>query len=90
MGQASKYKEFWKGYQEIQKIKEKDYNEYIKQKEILFIKADLRKVYQNENKYYKIIGFYKNKLVELGAMKNIKNTYKSEGQYIGRKALCKN
>lgn len=83
------YKTFWKNYQQIEKLKGKDTIEYRKQKEILFIRGDLKEVYQNENKYYKIIKFYKNKLVELGAMKELKNSYQSEGQYIGRKALCK-
>lgn len=83
------YKEFWHKYQEIEKLKEKDYIEYTRKKEILFISADLKEVYQNENKYCKIIQFYKNKLVELGAMKELKNAYKSEGKYIGRKALCR-
>ena len=31
----------------------------------------------------------KNKLVDLGVMKQLKNTYKTEGKYIGRKPLCK-
>lgn len=82
------YKEFWKKYQEIQKLKEKDYVEYMKQKEILFIHGDLKEIYANENKYCKVIKFYKDKLVSLGAMKQIKNACKSEGSYIGRKALC--
>jgi len=83
------YKAFWKKYQEIEKLKDINKDEYLKQKEILFVSGDLKQVYQNENKYYKIIKFYKNKLVELGAMKELKNTYKSEGKYIGRKALCR-
>ena len=83
------YKEFWKKFQELQEIKEKDAEEYERQKEILFVKADLKQVMQNENKYYKIINFYKQKLVEFGVMKELKNSYKSEGTYIGRKVLCK-
>lgn len=83
------YKEFWNKYQELQKLKEENDEEYNKQKQILFVKADLKEVLQNENKYYKIIKFYRNKLVELGVMKPLKNTYNSEGQYIGRKAVCR-
>ena len=83
------YKEFWKKFQKLQEIKETDPDEYEKQKEILFIKADLKQVMQNENKYYKIIIFYKEKLVEFGVMKKLKNCCKSEGNYIGRKILCK-
>ena len=75
------YKDFWKKYQEIKAIKESNYDEYIKQKEVLFVRSDLEKVYSNENKYYKIIKFYKNKLVELGVMKNMKNSCFSCGEY---------
>ena len=62
----------------------------MKQKEILFIREDLKQVYSNENKYYKIIKFYKEKLVSLGAMRQIKDRCVSEGTYTGRKILCKN
>ena len=91
--QREEYKKFWDKYKEVEKIKEKDYDEYIKQKEILFIKSDLEKVYSNENKYFKIINFYKNKLVELGVMRKLYNSYTSEGQYTkvekGKKARKK-
>lgn len=83
------YKEFWNKYKEIEKLKEKDYLEYTKQKEILFIRGDLKEVYSNENKYCKIIQFYKDKLVLFGVMKELKNSYKSEGIYCGRKELCR-
>ena len=75
------YKAFWKEYQNINKLKDSNYDEYIRQKEILFISNDLKKVYTNENKYYKIIKFYKNRLVELGAMRNLLDSYSSEGNY---------
>lgn len=81
------YKIFWKKYNELENIK--NIEEYQKQKEILFVKSDLRQVYSNENKYYKIIKFYKKKLVELGGMKQLKNSYKTEGAYTGRKVICK-
>ena len=83
------YKTFWKKYKEIENLKDKDYIEYQKQKEILFIKADLKEVYQNENKYYKIIKFYKNKLVSFGVMRDLKDKCISEGTYVGRKELCR-
>ena len=83
------YKKFWDKYKEIEKLKEENRVEYTKQKEILFINADLKEVYKNELKYEKIIKFYKNKLTELGAMKSLKNTCRSEGSFIGRKVLCK-
>lgn len=81
------YREFWTKFKELENIQNKE--DYNMQKEILFIKSDLKQVYHNENKYYKIIQFYKNKLVSLGAMRKIKNVCISEGTYKGRKVLCK-
>ena len=77
------YKAFWKAYQELEKSK-KD-ADYLKDKQILFVKNDLKKLRTNYNKNYKIIGFYCNKLVELGAMRNLKNTCISTGKYIKNK-----
>ncbi len=83
------YKKFWTEYKNISNLKETNYIEYMKQKEILFIQADLREVCNNPMKYDKIIKFYKNKLVELGVMRKLKDACKTEGNYIGRKVLCK-
>ena len=84
------YKGFWDKYKSLDGLKESNPEEYQKQKEILFIKGDLKEVSSNKNKYCKIIKFYRNKLVDLGAMKQIKNTCKSINKYTGRKVTCKN
>ena len=83
--EREQYKEFWKTYQEISKDKDANYIDYSREKQILFIKNDLKKLRINTNKHYKIINFYCNKLVELGAMKILQNSYKSEGSYIKKK-----
>ena len=84
------YKEFWKKYQKISELKGINNAEYNEQIEILFITNDLKKVYANENKYYKIIKFYKNKLVELGAMRNLKNSFTSNIKLYSKAGnLCK-
>ena len=80
--QREEYKEFSKKYREVEKLSIVNKEEYLKQKQILFLKADLKKVYQNENRYYKIIKFYKDKLVELGAMRKLKNGCMSYGYYV--------
>lgn len=79
--QRDAYKKFWKEYQDIEKLKETDFIEYLRRKEALFVKNDLKAVYTNENRYYKIIQFYKAKLVELGEMKQLKNTCTTYGSY---------
>ena len=80
--QREEFKKFWDKYKEVEKLKDENYDEFVKQKEILFIRNDLSKVATNENKYFKIIQFYKNKLVELGVMRNLRNSYSSDGSYI--------
>ena len=79
---SKEYKKFWNKYKKVMELKDSNYLEYLKQREILFIKSDLEKVYSNENKYYKIIKYYKQKLVELGVMREIKNNCKSYGNYV--------
>ena len=79
------YKKFWNEYQLITKLKEKNYMEYSKNKEILFLRRELKIAYENENKYYRIIKFYKRKLVEFGVMRELKDSYTSEGNYTKKK-----
>ena len=38
------YKEFWNKYKQISNLKETDFIEYVKQKEILFVKDDIKKL----------------------------------------------
>lgn len=77
------YKKFWEQYSNIEKIESK--KERAKQKEILFIKNDLKALNKNQEKYKKIISFHKEKLVELGAMKNIKLSKNQFTPFVGKK-----
>lgn len=79
--ERKKYRDFWKKYKEIEELEEANFKEYKKQKEILFITEDLKQVRKNENKYYKIIQYYKNKLVDLGVMRRLSNKVTSEGKF---------
>ena len=67
------YKKFWNKYKELTVKKSSDEMEFIKQREILFITYDLKYVGKNENKYCKIIKFYKDRLVELGILRKMPN-----------------
>ena len=80
--QREEYKEFWNKYKEISKLKETDFIEYVKQKEILFIKNDIKKIKGSKIDYSKLLTYYKRKLVDYGEMKELRNSYKSEGKYI--------
>ena len=83
--QREEYKKFWTEFKEITKIKETNQDEYLKQKEILFIRNDLKAVCAKPEKYDKIIKFYRQKLVELGVMKNLKNSCKTLNQKCRKK-----
>ena len=82
------YKEFWNHYQEITKLKESNFIEYVKQKEILFIKNDMKKLKEGKTDYSKILKYYRRKLVDYGAMRQIKDSYLSEGKYIKVKEVA--
>ena len=69
--QREKFKEFWAKFQNIKKYKDIDFIEYVKQKEILFIKDDISKIRNEKYDYSKLIKYYKRKLVDYGAMKEI-------------------
>lgn len=83
MKERDNYKKFWDKYKEISKLKDTDFIEYIKQKEVLFIKNDMKKIENSKVDYSKIITYYKRKLVDYGAIRELKNTYKSVGKYTG-------
>ncbi len=73
--EKEEYKEFWDKYNKINKIE--DSKEKLKQKQILFLKNDIKKLNQSKKDYSKIIKEIKQKLVELGAIRQIKNSYKT-------------
>ena len=75
-----KFKEFWQKYKTIEKLKETDFIEYVKLKEILFIKDELTKIRDEKYDYTKIIKYYKRKLVDYGVMKCLQGC-KSIGKY---------
>lgn len=83
--QRENYKKFWNKYKKISELKEVDFTEYMKQKQILFIKDDIKKLHNSKIDYSKIIKYYKRKLVDYGVMRQIQNSYKSEGKYTKNK-----
>ena len=78
--QREEFKNFWDKYQDICRIKELNFIEYVKKKEILFIKDDMKKIRKEKYDYSKLAKYYKRKLVDYGAMREIQG-YISEGQY---------
>lgn len=71
------YKKFWDEYKKI----DKETDDGQVKKEVLFIKEELKKVENNSNNK-DIIAFYKEKLKEYGAIKQLKNSYGKGMHYI--------
>lgn len=73
------FKAFHEKYKEVEKLKEIDFIEYVKQKEILFMREDMKKLKDEKTDYSKLIKYYKRKLVDYDAMKELK-TYTTKHQ----------
>ena len=69
--EREEYKKFWEKYKKIEEAKNTK-NKDVK-KEILFIKKDLKYISNDAKRYTLVINAYKKKLVELGAMKVVKD-----------------
>ena len=81
--ERDRYKIFWDKYKQISKLKDVDFVEYMKQKEVLFIKEDMRKIQNSTIDYSRLIKYYKRKLMDYGVLRQLKNGYKSIGKYKG-------
>ena len=80
MKEREDFKKFWQQYKKIEFLKSKDFIEYVKQKETLFIKNDIKKIRKEKYDYTRLIKYYKRKLVDYGVMKEITGV-KSENNY---------
>ena len=85
--QREEFKTFWSKYQKILKYKDVNFLEYVKQKEVLFIKDDIKKIKEEKYDYTQLIKYYKRKLVDYDAMKEIQGykTYASDTKLIKNK-----
>jgi hypothetical protein len=82
--ERDEYKKFWDKYKLLKNTEE----EQREKKQILFLKYDLRSLNKKSNQYTNIIKVYKNKLVELGAMRELKNTYRTaKGKHIKKQSI---
>ena len=86
--EREQFKTFYEKYKEVSKLKEVDFIEYVKEKEILFIKEDMKKLKAEKTDYSKLTKYYKRKLVDYGAMKELK-TYITKNQKYKRDKLSK-
>ena len=83
--EREEFKKFYEQYKQIEKLKEVDFIKYVKEKEILFIKTDLKKIRNDKTDYSRLIKYYKRKLVDYGVMKEISKAKKQNVKYFGKR-----
>lgn len=71
----------------IEKLKETDFIEYVKQKEILFVREDMHKLEEEKTDYSRLIKYYKRKLVDYGVMKELRGIKKQNQDYKRQKDI---
>ena len=86
MRERDDFKKSWQEYKKIESLKNTNYVEYIKQKEILFIRDDMKKIKNDKYDYSRLVKYYKRKLVDYGVMKQLTGV-KSKGKYITKENL---
>lgn len=84
--EREEFKKFYEQYKQIEKLKEVDFIKYVKEKEILFIKTDLKKIRNDKTDYSRLIKYYKRKLVDYGVMREIQGCV-TKGNYKKMKKL---
>ncbi len=72
--EREEYKRFWDEYKRIANFKKTDVREFLKEREILFLKQDLKKLNASKHDYRNIIKLHKEKLVNYGVMKELKDS----------------
>ena len=83
--EREEFKKFYEEYKQIEKLKEVDFIKYVKEKEILFIKTDLKKIRNDKTDYSRLIKYYKRKLVDYGLMKEIRKAKKQNVKKIKKR-----
>ena len=72
--EREEYKKFWDEYKRIANFKKTDVREFLKEREILFLKQDLKKLNASKHDYRNIIKLHKEKLVNYGVMRKLKDS----------------
>ena len=79
------FKRIMEEYKNIEPLKETDFNEYMRKKETLLIKEEIRKIGREKIDYTQLLRYYKRKLVDYGELRGIKNKAITKfGKYIKR------
>jgi hypothetical protein len=69
------YKKFWDKFKELKKLERIDFDEYKRQREILFITYDTKFLNKSKKNYNQIKDYYRIRMVELNGLRKFNNSY---------------
>ncbi len=78
--QKNEYMKFSEKCKALEATRENGLKNYEINKQILYIREDMRKLEKYNDKYFRILQYYRNRLVNLGDMRAVKNSCKT-GKY---------
>lgn len=78
--QKNEYMSFSNKCKALENTRENGLKSYEVKKQILYIREDMKMLEKYKDKYYRILQFYRNRLVKLGDMREVKNACKT-GKY---------
>ena len=87
--QKNEYIKFADKCKALEAIKENGLKNYDIKKQILYIREDMKKLEKYNDKYYRILQFYRNRLVNLGDVKAVKNSCKTGNYKIVKEMIRK-
>lgn len=81
--QKNEYMVFAEKCKKLELIRENGLKNYDIKKQILYIREDMKQLQKYNDKYYRILQFYRNRLVNLGDMRQARNLCKTgNGKYV--------
>lgn len=82
------YIKFWDKYKEVKKLARIDYDEFMKMREILFVKYDLKLLKKSNKKCDNIKAYYRERMLQLHALRILKNKYSNKaGKWRSRRRI---
>ena len=93
VAEEDEFKAFQEKWSELKKLARINYDDFKKQREILFVRKDLKYIKESKLKLDDIRRYYRDRLLQLNALRNFANHYQiKSGRWLARrrqKADCK-
>ncbi len=72
--EKEEFDKFWDKFMEYKKLERIDFHEYKRLREVLFIKADIRKIKATNKNYKELLAYYRERMKQQGGLRKFKST----------------